>query len=427
MHPQGRRGAHQTPTGRRCSGMLVALACVFLAITATARADAPLTEAAAVALALSRSALADVTDGRVALATAERERVRRWPNPVVSFQHEEVEGQAGTSEDYAWLSQTFDLAGRRYIRADAAEHRVTAARAEGEGMLANRRAAVRERFYEALLAQERAAAFAAWLEQGARIGRIIERRAQAGEASGYDRRRFEREVTTIRARLATTEAELGRARARLAGLIGERDTPGTTWKMLAGPLRPGTDLPALADLLARVPARPDLRGLLAMQGAAALDQRAAGRWWLPDLTVGAGVKTVEAGGERLTGPFVSASLPLPLLDQDQGDAWEATARLRVSRGEYQLALDAAEAEIRGFWSETAALTWAAAEFRRDTVEPSTALVDIAERAYQAGEMDLLGLVDAHRGALDVALQALALDLNARRAWIDLARAAGGDL
>ncbi len=427
MHPQHASIRPETPTRCRCFVLIASLACAVLALSVTARAEAPrLTEAAAVARALSRPALADVTEGRTALATAERERIRRWPNPVASFQHEATDGRAGSTEDYAWLSQTFDLAGRRYTRAKAAQHRVAAARAEGERMLVSRRAAVRERFYEALLAQERAAAFAAWLAQGTRVAGIIAKRAHAGEASGYDRRRFQREETTVRARSATADAELGRARSQLAGLIGERDASGEPWTRLAGALRPSTDVPPLAEFLARLPDRADLQVLSEAQRAAELDRGAAGRWWLPDLTVGAGVKTVEAGRDRLTGPFITASLPLPLLNQDQGDAGEATARLRVSRGEYTLALEAAEADVRGLWSQTAALTRAAAEFRTDAVQPSTALVRTAEQAYQAGEMELLGLIDAHRGALDAELQALELEMNARRTWIELARTTGGD-
>ncbi len=427
MRLQRRDASSETPTVRRCFVASVSLASAFLALPAAAGAEAvALTEEVAVALALSRPAVDDVAEGRIALASADRERIRRWPNPVLSFQHEETDGQSGTTEDYAWVSQTIDLAGRRRTRAAAAQHRVAAARAEGEGMLASRRAAVRARFYEALLAQESAAALAAWLEKGAGVERIIRKRAQAGEASGYDRRRFEREQTSVRARLATTTAALGRSRAVLAGLVGERDGSGAPWHALAGALRPSAELTPLAELLARLPDRADLRVLSEAQRAAALDRRAAGRWWLPDLTVGAGVKTVDADHERLFGPFVSASVPLPLLNQDQGDTGDATARLRVSRGEHQLALGVAEAEVRGLWVETTELIRAAAAFRTDAVEPSRALVHTAERAYQAGEMELLGLVDAYRGALDAELQALELEMSARQAWIELSRTTGAD-
>ncbi len=428
MLPPLRHAPQKRPIQRRCFGLAAVTVCALLALWANARGEPRgLTEPEAVALGLSRPALREVTDGRIGLADAERERIRRWSNPVASFQHEETDGRNGSTEDYAWLSQTFDLAGRRRTRAQAAERRVGAARAEGEGMLASRCAAIRERFYETLFAQERAAAFTAWLAQGTRVGRIIEKRARAGEASGYDRRRFEQEERIVRAHAAAAEADLGRARAQLTGLVGVRDASAQLWTTLSGSLRPNTDPPPLDELVARLPERADLRVLAEAQRAAELDRRAAGRWWLPDLTIGAGVKTVEVDRDRLTGPFISASVPLPLLNQDQGDARDAAARFRVSRGEYQLALEAAEGDVQGLWSETISLTRAALEFRTNAIAPSTRLVATAEQAYQAGEMELLGLIDAHRGALEAELKILDIEMNARRAWIELARTSGGDL
>jgi outer membrane protein, heavy metal efflux system len=418
-------GTFKRPTWRRC--FVLGVSFLIVAVRATISGAEGLTEESAIALGLARPALGDVRDGRVALASAEHERARRWPNPVASYQHEEGDGPSGSTDDYAWLSQTFDLAGRRHTRGKAAAIRVDAARAEGESMLETRRASIRERFYQALLSQERAAAFRDWRDQGMRVGKIIEKRAEAGEASGYDRRRFEQEEALARARAATAEAETARARAQLAGLVGATDEAGAAWSGVAGPLRPSDDLPPLAGLLAAVTERPDLRALADAQRAADLDGRAAARWWLPDVTVGAGIKRVDVDREPVIGPFISASIPLPLLDQDQADALEASGRLRVSRGEYRLALDAAGGDVEGLWHETAALVLAAKEYRESAIPESSKLVNTAEQAYQAGEIELLNLIDAHRGALEARLQALELEMNARRAWIELARVSGEKL
>ena len=50
---------------------------------------------------------------------------------------------------------------------------------------------------------------------------------------------------------------------------------------------------------------------------------------------------------------------------------------------------------------------------------------IADAAYRGGELGILELLDAFRGAVDDELQGLELALLARRARIELERAAGG--
>ena len=262
---------------------------------------APISESEAVRLGLAESAIGDVVEGGIQQAEGERERARRWPNPVLSYQREETSTGAGTTEQYGWVSQTIDVAGRRITRGHAAEHRVRAAQAEGEDFQIARRADIRQRFYATLLEQRRVAALEEWLGQGSRVAAIVARRKQAGEASGYDAMRIDREQATARARLATEQATLSRNRELLAGLIGSS----SAWDAVTGELLPTEPLPAVDALLERVDQRPDVRALDESAEAAELDGRAASRWWLPDVTLGAGVKSVEDKQDRFSGPFLS--------------------------------------------------------------------------------------------------------------------------
>ena len=395
--------------------MLVAL---VWGAASSARA-ASITEDEALRLGLSEAAIGDVVEGGIQQAEGERERARRWPNPVLSYQREETSTGAGTTEQYGWVSQTFDLAGRRSTRGRAAEHRVRAAQAEGEDFRIARRADIRLRFHATLLLQRRVAALEEWVGQGARVAAIVAKRQQAGEVSGYDALRTEREQATARARLATEQAALSRSRELLAGLLGST----SQWDAVAGELLPGEPLPQVDALLERVDERPDVRALDESAEAAELDGRAAARWWLPDVTLGAGVKSVEDEQDRFSGPFLSASIPLPVLDQDQGARFQAEGRERTTRGQKALVVEAARADLRGLWQEASTLHATAIEFRR-TALGGAQLTTSAERAYEAGEMELLALLDAHRSALDAELQALELEMNARRARIDLDRVAG---
>lgn len=416
-----RSPARQRPMSTRPSLLMV----LFLSVPVAAR-SADLTEDKAIELGLGSEAFRDTTEGSLLEARAGLERARRWPNPVLSYQREQTDGEDDVTENYAWLAQTVDLAGRRSTRADAAEERVDAARAEAETIARAHRAEIQVRFFEALLAEKRVRAVREWHSNGERIARIIERREKAGEVSAYDRRRLEREQASASARLAVEEASSVRAREQLRALVGERTSNGEPWTRLVGNVLPETEPPPLEQLLADVENRPDLQALRAELRASELDARAAGRWWLPDFTLGAGVKTVDVDGERLTGPFLTFSVPLPALDQSQADALEASGRSSVARGRYALVRQAAVGEIRGLWMEASSLARAARDFREKAVGASRALVDTAERAYDAGEMDLLELLDAHRGALEAELQELDLEMSARRSSIELSRTAGGE-
>lgn len=339
---------------------------------------------------------------------------------MLSYQREETATGAGTTEQYGWVAQTIDIAGRRSTRGRAAGHRVRAAEAEGEDLRVERRATIRQRFYTALLEQRRVVALEAWVRQGERVVEVVDKRRAAGDASGYDAMRMAREQATARARLASGYASLARNREELRGLIGST----RTWDTVDGELLPSEPLPAVAALLERVDDRPDVRALDESAQAAQLDGSAASRWWLPDVTVGAGVKSVEDKDDSFSGPFLSASIPLPVLDQDQGARFEAEGRERAARGQKALVVESARADLRGLWQEASALHAAAVDFRHSALGGSAALMASAERAYEAGEMDLLVLLDAHRSALDAELQALDLEMSARRARIELDRTVG---
>jgi outer membrane protein TolC len=86
-------------------------------------------------------------------------------------------------------------------------------------------------------------------------------------------------------------------------------------------------------------------------------------------------------------------------------------------------VEAARADLRGLWQEASTLHATAVEFRRSALGGAQ-LTTSAERAYEAGEMEFVALLDAHRSALDAELQTLELEMNARRARIDLDRVAG---
>src|SRR5262245_3653424 len=210
------RAAGGKPILHRCFFGHAAVTLLVIGVRVVALAEGPpLTETEAVTRGLSRLAVQDVVEGATDLARADVVEAGLWPNPSVSYSREQTYGSGGTAEDYAWLSQAFDLSGRRGLRRGAAARRVDAASDEGETQRLAIQADVRDRFYAVLQRQLRVDALERWAGEIDRGSQAVQRRAGAGDVSGYDRRRVERERASLEARLHTEEAALERARERL--------------------------------------------------------------------------------------------------------------------------------------------------------------------------------------------------------------------
>ncbi|MBI5899532.1 MAG: TolC family protein [Rhodocyclales bacterium] len=388
-------------------------AAALLALAAGS-AMAGLTEAEALRLALARPELADLQQARLGEADADVLEAGTWPNPALELARD----RTGASRETTWrIAQPIDLSGRRGLRTEAARHRLRAAEADNAAQGETRRAEVRRIFHEALRQQLAARAVAAWAARFADIGRIVDKLASLGEVAGYDRRRLARERQSAEAKLAEVRAELERARARLAALIGREPGAELDDRLSPEPPRP------LPVLQARLAARPEFAALAARAKAAEADNAAAQNQ-LPELTLGIGGKRIDDGPLRENGNLLMLSFTLPLFDRQQARDRRSAAQAQATLAELGLARQQAEGDLLGLHRQTTQLIAAATRYRSEAVAPSAELVRIAETAYHAGESTILELLDAYRGALDAELTALDLEAKARGAGIELDQLTG---
>lgn len=381
----------------------------------------PLDESGAVSRALGRAVLGDVFEAELAIQEGRGRAVSAYPNPEISYAREQTFGAAGTIEDYLSLSQTIDLGNRRGLRADAVEASADAVREEAEATRRELAAEAQRRFYQVLYEQERVKSLEGWTARIDEALLVISRREASGEAPTYDRRRLEREQAVANARLETGRASLEGARARLAAMLG----PMTLVSVVKGSLLPESDPPDVSTLQQSARSRPELAALEHRLDAASRDRRAAERWWLPDLRLEAGWKGVDLGSQGRTDGFIlSGSLAVPLWDQSSGQAQVAEGEARLARARRDLLRAEIESELSGARAEVVQLRRAAAEFRQRSEAASSDLIRIAAAGYGGGELGLLELLDAYRGAADDALMALELALAARKSRIELDRMTG---
>ncbi len=397
-----------------------------LLIPSMARATpaATVDEPTVVRRALARAAVSDIIEGDVEAARGAAIELRTWQNPELTYTREQTYGIAGTGEDYLWLGQTFDIGGRRSLRGRAAMLRSEGAAARGESFKVALAAEVRLRYHEVLYRRLRAEALAVWSQRLGAALTTIAAREKAGDVARYDRRRLERELALARAREEVEATALVKAWARLAAMA---ELAATAPQPVPGTLLPATRPEPADQYFARAATRPDIRALERAEAATELDHKAATRARVPELTLGAGWKGVQYTGLRSDGFLVNAAVTLPVVDRGQGPRRRAQAEGQALRGRVALARQELTGEIFGLRSEADRLHVLAEQFTRERRQDAEDLMRIADAAYRGGELGILELLDAFRGAVDDELQGLELALLARRARIELERAAGGGL
>ena len=405
--------------------LLPAIGAAALPVRAESASPVPgLSEAEAVARGLALSSYRDVEQRDVDRARVQESGERLWPNPVVSYSREDA---GGTTEHFATLSQELSLSGRRGLRAAAAERRTAAAEGRARRSRELRAAEIRTAYYSVLAAQDRITAATTWVDQLRDAERAAARRAAAGDVSAYDHRRVARELHSAETTVARERAAFEDAWTVLAPWIDVDPAGDGSWPLLSGTLLPEGDFPSLEASLEGLSGRGDLEAIENEIRAAGLSGEAAGRGWIPPVTIGAGPKFVDVDGANDTGFLVTASVPLPVFDREQPEQLRAAAEARAARGRAVLLRAEAEAHLRGAWRNAAQLGAAAREHAARTETDSPGLIRAAEAAYQGGEIGVLEILDAYRTGFEDRLRRIELEAEARRARIAVEVAGAGGI
>lgn len=409
---------------QRPAWLVLAIVAILAGASARARStdsDEPLTEDQVVARALERPAFVDAVRGTIEAQDGVLQASNLVPLPQITYLREQTFGTAGTGEDYLSVAQTIRLGYRHSARAAARKAKGAAARHDSEALRVHVAAEARERFYDVMHRQSRVAALEAWIVRIDEMLAIVTRREKRGDAALYDRKRLERERAVASARLDTELAALDRARARLGAVLGESArAPNIT-----GVLLPTPDVASLDALRTTTATRPDLRALDLRATAARHELASYSRAWLPDLRIEAGWKGVGMPGQgRADGFMAAAMLSLAPRNLAAGMRRAARGEARAAIGRRALVQSEIRGELEGTRAEALRLYAAALEFRDQAVQTSADLVRIASIGYEGGELGLLEILDAHRGAADDALALLDLEHAARHARIELDRLTG---
>jgi len=320
----------QFPSRARRAGVAFALSLVTVSARAAEDSGAALRLADAQAAALrARPELVAAEAEQRALAAAERQAALR-PNPDLVLTVEDVAGTGAfqdTSEAQTTLSvvQPIEVGGDRRARtAIAAQHRALAS-VDLEARRLDVLAQTATAFVGVLIAQEEVHHAGELVELAVREHKAAAERVRAGAALAVDE---------TRARFAEEEARIHEARGQRA-LEGARLQLAASWGdalpefgRADGDLMQVSPPPPLADLVARLGAKPDLARFDAERGERDAKLALARARRIPDPLVGAGVR--HLAGPDDTALVFEVALPFPIFDRQQGAIAEAAERVTKS-------------------------------------------------------------------------------------------------
>jgi len=371
----------------------------------------------ALALASERGAGVIRAAGRIEEARARQEQAGRrfQESPAL-----EVNGGYRRAEDdffdfEAALTQDLDAGRQRAAR--LAGSRASVERAEAELAEARR-----------LLARDVGAAFVRARVAGDRVGFLARSRAAADELlTSTERRSEEGEATALE--LNRSRIAAARARAEQGAAEAARDAGLSELKALLG-LPPGESLTLRGDLarpplelerlLAGLDRRPDLRALAAELREAEAEIRLGQALARPDWGVRGGLAR-EEGAEIVTAGVV---VTLPVHRRGRETIAVGQARADAIRRSLEAVRAAAEAEVRGRSAALARQLEAVRELESAALPALDDNESLAQKSFEAGEIDLGELLLLRREILEARLVYLERLLDAALTRVELEAAAG---
>lgn len=387
------------------AALLAAASCAGIAQAQTPPTPAGeiLTLEEAVRRAGAASPANEVAAHGVEAAEAERRVAALRPNPSINADVENVIGTGpyrgvGEAETTVGFALPLELGGKRTARIGVAEAQTARARIDRQAATADLRLQVTQAYIEAVTAERRLAIAEDQVRLTVENLRIARDRVMAGANAPIDEQR-----AALLASNAVAEAERARhavdaTRLALAQYTGSPPLAlDQLWFDRVTPVQAGPQAPVSAEeTLAFAAASADVR-------AADAGLRLARSQRVPDLTLSAGTRRLQASGDMAM--VFGMSVPLPVFNNGRA-AVDRAAALR-NQSDAQRRLVRFEAE-RAIAAARAARDRAAADIRASgpALGAAQEAARIARLGYGEGKFDQLVLLEAEQALLDTRTAAI---------------------
>ncbi|WP_083700044.1 TolC family protein [Shewanella sp. UCD-KL12] len=345
------------------------------------------------------------------------------PNPKFSMSVENVLGTGNmqgveNAEVTLALSQLIELGDKRQRRVDFAQAQQQQQMRRYEQQRLAIMSDATERYYQVLRLQ----ALQAWGEKRLALEskalNTIELRAKAGAVPQADVSKLALRLHQTKAAQQQLNGEAQVAKYRLAAMWSSEPT----FNHVSGELSQLQQLPTLASVLNAVESAPQYLALLSVERLMYAKRRMEESKAQYDITLGMGVKGVDGFDDGAL--MFNFSMPIPLSNPNQGNILAAKAKedmaleqQRLARGQIKLTLMAIHQAMLNNAKQ-------AQRLKQQLVPMAQRLLNDSQLAYQAGQINVLQLVDAQSQLVSVERELIEANTLAYMQLLELERITG---
>jgi cobalt-zinc-cadmium efflux system outer membrane protein len=348
---------------------------------------------------------------------------RQYPNPVLGVGLGRAEAVEGEEEDRIWeLEVSFPILSFGAYRAD-----ISAAKAERDAVTSEA-AALRlevirqlsETFYRIAHDQQRLATLE---ESGAQLDALIEvarLRVEMGEARPLEPSRLEIERSRVGVEITEARETARMRRSQLNLWLGSA-LP-SAFRVQAD-LSELPELPRLEEVVAQAVARhPEIHA--AANRLRAQSARLKAEQWrrFPEIEV-AGFYEKELDARSVGG---AVEIAVPLWNWNSGKIAQARAAKVRTQHDQQLKLIEIETAARESHAAAVVALEKSKSFRDVILPKASETTSALERMYQIGEVDVMDVLDARRGLIEIEAELLEANLESQLAYLEMVTLMGGD-
>lgn len=394
------RAFHRFQHSLRLSRIVQILLALGANLAHPANAQTALSLHDAIAQALENNPTIQASNERIATAQGLRQQAGLMLNPKLILQTENTRPQGPfvfprDTDNFAYLQQIFETAGKREKRTEAASAAVR--RAELERELVRRQLVVRVKsaYWQAVGAKLAERLLAEDIQSFRHIIEYHENRVKEGAMAEVDliRVRLEGERLEIALNNATLEAE--RARINLFREMGKTQFPEVTLTEQLEPLPERPSVP-IEQVLQDRPEMRLARQIVDQAKASLTLQHANAK---PNVEVLFGYKRATGFDSMIGGVQVD----LPFTNRNQGNIAAATAEIRFAESALAATDSLVRAEVMAAERDYLIRRRQVGDFLKGMRTKADEAARIAEAAYREGGADLLRLLDAQRLRIETQL------------------------
>ncbi|MFZ4761188.1 MAG: TolC family protein [Alphaproteobacteria bacterium] len=357
----------------------------------------------AIARAVSGSPRLKAFTSNVAAAKGEQLQAGAWANPEISLEAENIAGNGAykgfdSAEVTYGLSQEFSIGGKIAAREHIADKGLEIAALDEQAAMLDVIRDVTTAYIDAVAAEENVRLASEQKELAVDVLKSVSLRVGAAAAPLIQKSRAEVENFTATIALDKASRERDIARKKLAALMGEdRFT-----LRLDSTAFYAINKPELAAMEEKLKATPDLVKLNSSleQAKARLDLERANA--IPDPRLNVGVRDFRGTGDQAL--MVGISLPIPVLDANQGNIEKARHELmRAEMDNRQLILNAS-AELMQAHQRMENTYMQAQTLKTEILPSANKAFELAREGYGLGRFPYLEVLDAQRSLFAVKQQ-----------------------